>query len=290
MMTTAEQWVQGARPKTLYAAIAPVLVGTAFAGYNASLLHFFLALIVALSLQIGVNYANDFSDGIKGTDNDRVGPIRLVASGLAKPIRVRNAAFLSFALAALAGLLLSYRTSWALIPIGLISIAAAWGYTAGSKPYGYMGFGEASVFIFFGVIATNGTYFVHVEQLSSEVLLASFALGALSCAILTLNNLRDLPKDAQVGKRTLAVILGDAQSRNLYRWLIFFALVISAALSIFSPYYLIALISAPLAIKSVRSVKQGASGMELVDLLAKTGRIQIIYAAALSLAALLVAR
>ena len=138
--------------------------------------------------------------------------------------------------------------------------------------------------------ATNGTYFVHVEQLSSEVLLASFALGALSCAILTLNNLRDLPKDAQVGKRTLAVILGDAQSRDLYRWLIFFALVISAALSIFSPYYLLALISAPLAIKSVRSVKQGASGMELVDLLAKTGRIQIIYAAALSLAALLVAR
>ncbi len=144
-MTTAEQWVQGARPKTLYAAIAPVLVGTAFAGYNASLLHFFLALIVALFLQIGVNYANDYSDGIKGTDNDRVGPIRLVASGLAKPIRVRNAAFLSFALAALAGLLLSYRTSWALIPIGLISIAAAWGYTAGSKPYGYMGFGEVSV-------------------------------------------------------------------------------------------------------------------------------------------------
>ena len=289
-MTTAEQWVQGARPKTLNAAIAPVLVGTAFAGYNASLLHFFLALIVALFLQIGVNYANDYSDGIKGTDNDRVGPIRLVASGLAKPIRVRNAAFLSFVLAALAGLLLSYRTSWALIPIGLISIAAAWGYTAGSKPYGYMGFGEVSVFIFFGVIATNGTYFVHVEQLSSEVLLASFALGALSCAILTLNNLRDLPKDAQVGKRTLAVIIGDDQSRDLYRWLIFFALVISAALSIFSPYYLIALISAPLAIKSVRSVKQGASGIELVDLLAKTGRIQIIYAAALSLAALLIAR
>ncbi len=172
----------------------------------------------------------------------------------------------------------------------LISIAAAWGYTAGSKPYGYMGFGEVSVFIFFGVIATNGTYYVHVEQLSSEVLLASFSLGALSCAILVLNNLRDLPKDSRVGKRTLAVIIGDPQSRDLYRWLIFFALVISAALSIFSPYYLLALISAPLSIKSVRAVKTGASGMELVDLLAKTGRIQIIYALALSLAALLVAR
>jgi 1,4-dihydroxy-2-naphthoate octaprenyltransferase len=273
-MTTAEQWLQGARPKTLYAAIAPVLVGTAFAGYNASLLHFLLALSVSLSLQIGVNYANDYSDGIKGTDNDRLGPIRLVASGLAKPNTVRSAAFLSFALAAISGLLLSYRTSWVLIPIGLI----------------YMGFGEVSVFIFFGVIATNGTYYVHVEQLSSEVLLASFALGALSCAILVLNNLRDLPKDSQVEKRTLAVIIGDAQSRDLYRWLIFFALVISAALSITSPYYLLALVSAPLAIKSVRAVKQGASGMELVDLLAKTGRIQIIYAAALSLAALLVAR
>jgi 1,4-dihydroxy-2-naphthoate octaprenyltransferase len=213
-----------------------------------------------------------------------------VASGLAKPETVRNAAFLSFALSAFSGLLLSYRTSWVLIPIGLISIAAAWGYTAGSKPYGYMGFGEVSVFIFFGVIATNGTYYVHVEQLSSEVLLASFALGALSCAILVLNNLRDLPRDSQVGKRTLAVIIGDPQSRDLYRWLIFFALVISAALSIFSPYYLLALISAPLAIKSVRAVKTGASGMELVDLLAKTGRIQIIYALALSLAALLVAR
>jgi 1,4-dihydroxy-2-naphthoate octaprenyltransferase len=289
-MTTADQWLQGARPKTLYASIAPVLVGTAFAGYNASLLHFFLALSVALSLQIGVNYANDYADGIKGTDDNRVGPIRLVASGLAKPESVRSVAFLSFALAALSGLLLSYRTSWVLIPIGLISIAAAWGYTAGSKPYGYMGFGEVSVFIFFGVFATNGTYYVHVEQLSSEVLLASFALGALSCAILVLNNLRDLPRDSEVGKKTLAVIIGDSQSRDLYRWLIFFALVISAALSILSPYYLLALISAPLAIKSVRAVKAGASGMELVELLAKTGRIQIVYALALSLAALLVAR
>ena len=249
-----------------------------------------LALIVSLSLQIGVNYANDYSDGVKGTDNDRLGPIRLVASGLAKPNTVRSAAFLSFTVAALSGLLLSYRTSWVLIPIGLISIAAAWGYTAGSQPYGYMGFGEVSVFIFFGVIATNGTYYVQVEEFSSQVLLSSFALGALSCAILVLNNLRDLPKDSQVGKRTLAVIIGDAQSRDLYRWLIFFALVISAALSITSPYYLLALVSAPLAIKSVRAVKQGTSGMELVDLLAKTGRIQIIYAAALSLAALLVAR
>ncbi|MBM3655940.1 MAG: 1,4-dihydroxy-2-naphthoate polyprenyltransferase [Actinobacteria bacterium] len=289
-MTTAEQWIQGARPRTLYAAIAPVIVGTAFAGYNSSLLHFLLALSVALSLQIGVNYANDYSDGIRGADGDRVGPIRLVGAGLATPSAVRNAAFLFLALATLSGAILSYRTSWILIPIGLISIVAAWGYTAGPKPYGYRGLGEVSVFIFFGLVATNGTYFVHVQSLSSQVLLASFALGALSCAILVLNNLRDLPRDFQVGKRTLAVVIGDASSRDLYRWLIFFALVISAVLSLFSPYYLLALLSAPLAVNSVRAVKAGASGVELIDLLVKTGRIQIIYAAALSLAALLVAR
>lgn len=289
-MARADIWLQGARPKTLYAAVAPVLVGSAFAGCNASLTNFLLALGVALLLQVGVNYANDYADGIRGTDSDRVGPIRLVGSGLATPKDVRNAAFICFALAALAGLLLSFRTSLLLIPVGLLAILAAWGYTAGPKPYGYMGLGEISVFIFFGLVATNGTYFVHVGSTSSDVLLASFAIGALSCAILVLNNLRDLPKDSLAGKRTLAVIIGDLQSRDLYRWLMFFALVISAALSLFSTYYLLALICLPLVVKSVRAVKGGASGEELIELLAKTGQIQMIYAAGLSLAALLVAR
>jgi 1,4-dihydroxy-2-naphthoate octaprenyltransferase len=289
-MTTREQWIAGARPKTLPAAIAPVLVGTSFAGYNATFLHTLLALIVALSLQVGVNYANDYSDGIKGTDADRVGPMRLVGSGAATPDDVKKAAFLSFFTASLAGLILASRTSWLLVAIGALCILAAWTYTGGPKPYGYQALGEVSVFIFFGVVATVGTYYVQTESISREVLLASFAMGALACAILVLNNLRDLEKDQLSQKKTLAVVMGDKETRNLYKWLMFFALVMSVALTFFSFYYLLALIALPLVSKSVRAVTSGASGTALIDLLAKTGRIQIIYAVALSFAAWLVAR
>jgi len=289
-MTTREQWIAGARPKTLPAAIAPVLVGTAFAGYNATVLHTFLALIVALALQVGVNYANDYSDGIKGTDADRIGPMRLVGSGAATPGSVKKAAFISFAIAAIAGLILASRTSWLLIILGAICILAAWTYTGGPKPYGYQALGEVSVFIFFGVVATVGTYYVQTESISREVLLASFAMGALACAILVLNNLRDLENDKSVDKKTLAVVLGDLGTRDLYKWLMFFALAMSVALTFFSFFYLLALLSLPLVSKSVRAVNSGASGTALIDLLAKTGRIQIIYALALSFAALLVAR
>jgi 1,4-dihydroxy-2-naphthoate octaprenyltransferase len=289
-MTTREQWIAGARPKTLPAAIAPVLVGTSFAGYNASFLHTFLALTVALSLQIGVNYANDYSDGIKGTDFDRVGPMRLVGSGAATADSVKKAAFISFFVAAIAGLILASRTSWLLIILGAICIIAAWTYTGGPKPYGYQAMGEVSVFIFFGVVATVGTYYVQTESVSREVILASFAMGALACAILVLNNLRDLPSDEVAGKKTLAVVMGDKSTRDLYKWLMFFALVISVALALFSFYYLFALLSLPLVSKSVRAVSAGARGGELISLLAKTGRIQIIYSVALSFAAWLVAR
>ena len=289
-MTTREQWIAGARPKTLPAAIAPVLVGTAFAGYNASILHTLLALIVALALQVGVNYANDYSDGIKGTDADRVGPMRLVGSGAATPGSVKKAAFISFAIAAIAGLILASRTSWLLIILGAICILAAWTYTGGPKPYGYQALGEVSVFIFFGVVATVGTYYVQTESISREVLLASFAMGALACAILVLNNLRDLENDKNADKKTLAVVMGDQGTRDLYKWLMFFALAMSVALTFFSFFYLLALLSLPLVSKSVRAVNSGASGTALIDLLAKTGRIQIIYALALSFAALLVAR
>jgi 1,4-dihydroxy-2-naphthoate octaprenyltransferase len=289
-MTTREQWIAGARPKTLPAAIAPVLVGTSFAGYNASFLHTFLALTVALSLQIGVNYANDYSDGIKGTDFDRVGPMRLVGSGAATADSVKKAAFISFFVAAIAGLILASRTSWLLIILGAICIIAAWTYTGGPKPYGYQAMGEVSVFIFFGVVATVGTYYVQTESVSREVILASFAMGALACAILVLNNLRDLPSDEVAGKKTLAVVIGDKSTRDLYKWLMFFALVISVALALFSFYYLFALVSLPLVSKSVRAVSAGARGGELISLLAKTGRIQIIYSIALSFAAWLVAR
>ena len=289
-MTTREQWIAGARPKTLPAAIAPVLVGTSFAGYNASFLHTFLALTVALCLQIGVNYANDYSDGIKGTDFDRVGPMRLVGSGAATAYSVKKAAFISFFVAAIAGLILASRTSWLLIILGAICIIAAWTYTGGPKPYGYQAMGEVSVFIFFGVVATVGTYYVQTESVSREVILASFAMGALACAILVLNNLRDLPSDEAAGKKTLAVVIGDKSTRDLYKWLMFFALVISVALALFSFYYLFALVSLPLVSKSVRAVSAGARGGELISLLAKTGRIQIIYSIALSFAAWLVAR
>ena len=289
-MTTREQWIAGARPKTLPAAIAPVLVGTAFAGYNATVLHTFLALVVALGLQVGVNYANDYSDGIKGIDADRVGPMRLVGSGAATAKDVKNAAFISFVIAAIAGLILASRTSWLLIILGAICILAAWTYTGGPKPYGYQALGEVSVFIFFGVVATVGTYYVQTESVSREVLLASFAMGALACAILVLNNLRDLENDKSADKKTLAVVMGDQGTRDLYKWLMFFALAMSVALTFFSFFYLLALLSLPLVSKSVRAVNSGASGTALIDLLAKTGRIQIIYALALSFAALLVAR
>jgi 1,4-dihydroxy-2-naphthoate octaprenyltransferase len=289
-MTTREQWIAGARPKTLPAAIAPVLVGTAFAGYNATVLHTLLALIVALALQVGVNYANDYSDGIKGTDAGRIGPMRLVGSGAATPGSVKNAAFISFAIAAIAGLILASRTSWLLIILGAICILAAWTYTGGPKPYGYEALGEVSVFIFFGVVATVGTYYVQTESVSREVLLASFAMGALACAILVLNNLRDLENDKNADKKTLAVVMGDQGTRDLYKWLMFFALAMSVALTFFSFFYLLALLSLPLVSKSVRAINSGASGTALIDLLAKTGRIQIIYALALSFAALLVAR
>jgi len=289
-MTTREQWIAGARPKTLPAAIAPVLVGTAFAGYNASILHTLLALIVALALQVGVNYANDYSDGIKGTDAHRIGPMRLVGSGAATAKDVKKAAFISFAIAAIAGLILASRTSWLLIILGAICILAAWTYTGGPKPYGYQALGEVSVFIFFGIVATVGSYYVQTESVSREVLLASFAMGALACAILVLNNLRDLENDKSAEKKTLAVVMGDQGTRDLYKWLMFFALAMSVALTFFSFFYLLAILSLPLVSKSVRAVSSGDSGTALIDLLAKTGRIQIIYALALSFAALLVAR
>lgn len=215
-MTSRELWIAGARPKTLVAAIAPVIVGTAFAGYDAKLINFLLALIVGLALQIGVNYANDYSDGIKGTDDDRVGPIRLVGSGLAKPTEVKRAALISFSVAALTGLILASRTDWFLLIIGGLAILAAWGYTGGAKPYGYMALGEVSVFIFFGLVATLGTYYVQVGGISFEVLIAAIAMGFLATAILVVNNLRDLERDAKSGKTTLAVKLGAARTRALY--------------------------------------------------------------------------
>jgi 1,4-dihydroxy-2-naphthoate octaprenyltransferase len=216
--------------------------------------------------------------------------MRLVGSGAATPEAVKKAAFISFGIAVLAGIYISANSSWLLLIVGALALLAAWTYTGGPKPYGYMALGEVSVFIFFGVVATVGTYFIHVDSVSREVILVSFAIGAIACAILVLNNLRDLEKDAAANKRTLAVVMGDQSTRDLYKWLMFFAMVIAVALSFFSFYYLLGLIALPLVAKSVRAVSSGASGPALIQLLANTGRIQIIYAVALSLAAWLVAR
>ena len=289
-MTTREEWIAGARPKTLPAAIAPVLVGTAFAGYNANAVNFFLALVVGVALQVGVNYANDYSDGIKGTDKDRVGPMRLVGSGAATPEAVKRAALIAIAIAVVAGVSLAARSSWILIALGALSIIAAWTYTGGPKPYGYFALGEVSVFIFFGLVATLGTYFAHVGSLSFEVLLASFAMGCLACAILVLNNLRDLEKDKLAGKITLAVKIGHSQTRRFYQALLFTPLLIALALVPTSFYFLLAFLALPQILKVTASIRTGASGSALIELLERTGKIQIIYSLAISLASLLYAR
>ena len=285
-MTSREIWIKGARPKTLVAALAPVIVGTAFAGYDAEFLNFFLALIVSLALQIGVNYANDYSDGIRGTDDDRIGPIRLVGSGLAKPFEVKRAAFLAFIVAAIAGVILSARTEWLLLIVGGLAIIAAWTYTGGPKPYGYQALGEVSVFIFFGLVATLGTYFVQVGSISWPVILAAISMGLLATAILNVNNLRDLERDAKSGKRTLAVRLGPKRTRALYRVTIFLPLLLSILLVTQSAYFLITLILLPQLLRASRLVSSAAH----IELLGRTGQIQITYSLALSLASLLAAR
>ena len=203
-MTTPAQWVAGARPRTLPAAVAPVLAGTGVAAYDGDAVWWkaLLALVVSLALQVGVNYANDYSDGIRGTDADRVGPMRLVGSGVATPGSVKAAALAAFGVAAVAGLVLAASTAWWLVIVGAVSVAAAWFYTGGSKPYGYLGLGEVMVFVFFGLVAVLGTQYVQAERVTLVGLYAACGIGALACAILVANNLRDIPTDQVAGKMT----------------------------------------------------------------------------------------
>ena len=269
------KWILGARPRTLPAAIAPVVVATALVGPDFNLLRAALALKVAVWLQIGVNFANDYSDGVKGTDADRVGPIRLVASGMATAKSVKAAAFISFAIASIAGAWLALLTSPLLIAVGVLSIAAAWGYTGGKNPYGYKGLGELSVFLFFGVIATMGTYYALTEELTLLSLIVSIPMGALSCAILAINNLRDRPKDALVGKLTVAVRIGDRNAR-----LMFVSLLLVAHLAVIAtliPTTLLTLLALPMSISISRQVLSGISGKELIPLLGKTGKLQMLF-------------
>ena len=276
------KWILGARVKTLPAAIAPVIVGTSLAD-QINFINALLALIVSLSLQIAVNYANDYSDGVRGTDSNRIGPSRLVASELATASSVKNASFISFFIAMIAGTVLALNTSVWLIAVGFISILAAWGYTGGKKPYGYLGFGELAVFIFFGVVATVGSYYVQVAQISSNALLLSIPMGSLSCAILVINNLRDLAQDKLVSKRTMAVKLGDTNTRIFYLLLLVIAQISAAAVASINNYALLTLLWLPLTYSAANQVLKGASGKELITILGKTSRLQFLLALTLAI-------
>jgi 1,4-dihydroxy-2-naphthoate polyprenyltransferase len=284
-VATAGEWLNGARPRTLPAALVPVAVGTGVAiGYGRfSSWKALLALVVALALQVGVNYANDYSDGIRGTDEARVGPVRLVASGLAPPRQVLNAALASFAVACVAGLVLAATTSWWLLAVGAAAVAAAWSYTGGSHPYGYRGFGEVAVFAFFGVAAVAGTAFVQVRSLSWLALAASIPVGLLACALLVINNLRDIPSDTAAGKRTLAVRIGDHRTRLLYAGCALVPFAVAAVIGVVRPLTLLTLAALPLALAPIQAVRSGAIGPALIGALGRTGRLQLAFGALLTL-------
>jgi 1,4-dihydroxy-2-naphthoate octaprenyltransferase len=275
-------WVAGARPRTLPAAVAPVLVASTLAGSAFNPVTASLALLVSLALQVGVNYANDYSDGIRGTDNDRIGPVRITADGLASPARVRNAAFIAFFVAACAGLAVAFETSWWLIVVGAICIAAAWGYTGGKNPYGYMGLGEIFVFIFFGLVATVGSFYVQAEEITGQSILAGTIVGSLACAILVINNIRDRAKDEVVGKRTMAVRIGDRRSRAFYTFLVIAPYLLTAGFG--TPWVALTAVTLPMTISILKSLWSGIQGAQLIALLGKTGKLQMVFCLALSLA------
>jgi len=270
------KWIQGARPRTLPAAIAPVVIASALAGPDFNWFRALLALKVGVWLQIGVNFANDYSDGVKGTDENRIGPIRLVASGLASAKAVKNAAFLSFFIASIAGLWLSLLTSPILILVGVLAIAAAWGYTGGKNPYGYNGFGEVSVFTFFGLVATIGTYYVQTEKITLLSFIVAIPMGTLACAILAVNNIRDRAQDELAGKRTLAVRLGDVTARRVYVSLLVIAHL--AAIATLIPTALLTLLAVPMSYSISKSVLSGISGKDLIPTLGRTGKLQLVFA------------
>jgi 1,4-dihydroxy-2-naphthoate polyprenyltransferase len=270
-------WVIGARPRTLPASVVPVLVGTGAAvAYGAAIWwRALLAGMVALSLQVGVNYANDYSDGVRGTDTVRVGPVRLVAGGLASPAAVKRAALVAFAVAGVAGVALAAVAGWWLVAVGLACVGAAWSYTGGPRPYGYAGLGEVSVFVFFGLVATTGTAYVQTEALTGLEALAALPVGLMAVALLVVNNLRDIPGDAASAKRTLAVRLGPAATRRFYEGCVLLAVVLVVPLAISRPWALLGLGALPLAIVPLRAVASGAQGPALIPVLGATGRAQL---------------
>ena len=285
-MATPADWIAGARPRTLPAAVAPVLAGTGLAAYDGAWDDWqgvwwkaLLALVVSLALQVAVNYANDYSDGIRGTDDDRVGPMRLVGSGAASPGAVKRAAFLAFAVAGAAGLVLAATTAWWLVAVGAVAVAAAWFYTGGSTPYGYLGLGEVMVFVFFGLVAVIGTTYVQTESWLWPALYAGVGIGALACAILVVNNLRDIPTDTVAGKLTLAVRLGEQRTRALYLLLVLAAAVAVVAVAVATSWcVLVGLAFLAVAAPAVRTVMGGATGPALVPVLQQTGLAELVWA------------
>jgi 1,4-dihydroxy-2-naphthoate octaprenyltransferase len=298
---TVRKWVLGARPRTLVAAAVPVFVGTALARWlDQGLLVSFVrtgagaaakpsfptdgiiwwralaALVVAAFVQIGTNYANDYSDGKRGTDDVRVGPLRLVASRLASPAAVRTAALVSFGVAGVAGLALAAATSWWILLVGAACFAAGWLYTGGPKPYGYLGLGEVFVFAFFGVVATMGTTYVLVGRVTLVSFVASIPVGLLAVALLEANNLRDVAGDAQSGKKTLAVRLGRAPASYLYTGALMGVAIGVGVLSHWRPYALLSLVALPLAVVPIRLVHSNAQGRELLPVLIATARVQLV--------------
>ena len=278
-MATPAQWFEGARPRTLPAAVAPVAAGTGAAAAvdRFRLGYALLALLVAVSLQVAVNYANDYSDGVRGTDADRVGPLRLVGSGVAAPAAVRRAAVLSFLVAAVAGLVLALLVAWWLVLVGAACMVAAWYYTGGRSPYGYRGMGEVSVFVFFGLVATVGTTYVQAGEVTTASVLAGIGCGALACAILVANNLRDIPTDTAAGKRTLAVRLGDRRTRLLYVGLVFTAYAVVVLIALDHLLVIVTLGTALPAVRPTLGVVFGASGRDLVPVLKETGLLLLVY-------------
>jgi 1,4-dihydroxy-2-naphthoate octaprenyltransferase len=279
-MATPKEWIQGARPRTLPNAIAPVIVGVGAVGDLGEVVWWkaALALIVAVAFIVGVNFANDYSDGVRGTDDDRVGPMRLVGSRAAAPGAVKRAAFACFAVGALCGLVLAVTTAWWLVAIGAICIAGAWFYTGGRKPYGYIGLGEVAVFVFFGLVAVLGTQFVVSGSIDWVGLLCAIAVGSISSAVLVVNNLRDIPSDTESGKVTLAVRLGDKRTRVLFAVLLAVPPVVSVALIGATPWALLGLLAAPLIWAAYLPVRRGATGPRLIPSLGITGQAMLAWA------------
>ena len=277
---TAAHWLEGARPRTWANAFAPVIVASGVAAFHGGFLWWkaLLALVVAWALIIGVNYANDYSDGIRGTDEDRTGPLRLTGSGLAQPGEVKKAAFISFGIAGIAGLALSITSAWWLVAIGVICILGAWFYTGGSKPYGYMGLGEVAVFVFFGLVAVLGTEFTQRGAISWMGLAVAVGVGSISAGVNLANNIRDIPTDAETGKITLAVRLGDPGARRVYLLLVSMPFVMSVVISFTTLPALLGLIALPLVVLGARPILKGAGGRELIPVIGATGRAMAIWA------------